>query len=83
MVGNYVWLQLEAVNGRSPYIWTITGLPPGVFGSSSGVISGSVLQTGYFTVSVEASDSMGRAADCYLTMNVQPVGLLPGKLSVI
>lgn len=83
VVGNFVYMQLSAVNGRGPYIWSITSLPPGIYASTTGVINGSFLQTGYYTVNVQASDSIGAATDCYLTFNIQPLGLPAGTNTII
>jgi hypothetical protein len=70
--GSSVYIQLQAKNGRGPYIWSVTNLPPGVYAGTSGVINGSFIQDGYYTVSVQASDTIGETAYAYYVFNVQP-----------
>lgn len=35
-VGEPININFEAVNGRRPYFWTFTNLPPGLIASMSG-----------------------------------------------
>ena len=47
--------------GTTPITWTATGLPAGLSMSSSGILSGTSIQTGLFPLAVTASNSAGAA----------------------
>ena len=79
-MGNAAKLSLEVQNGKSPYIWSITNLPPGLYADTKGNISGVFLQEGYYTVSVSVSDMTGRSTFNYFGFNVQPKNASKGRL---
>jgi Putative Ig domain len=49
--------QLQATGGTPPYIWATDGLPLGIRLSSSGTLSGTPLQLGYFSSNFSVQDS--------------------------
>jgi hypothetical protein len=55
---------LSASGGTAPYTWAITSgsLPPGLALSSGGVLSGTPTQSGFYTFSVTATDSLSLSA---------------------
>ncbi len=70
--GSRVNLTFEVQNGKSPYIWSITNLPPGLHADTKGIINGTFIQEGYYTISVLVSDMTGKSASSYFVFNVQP-----------
>ncbi|MBX5480743.1 MAG: putative Ig domain-containing protein [Myxococcaceae bacterium] len=74
--------QLTAENGKAPYTWTITGLPPGLSASSTtGVISGIPAQgsAGSHTVQVSLTDANGfPASGGPFTLDVVTPTPIPG-----
>jgi hypothetical protein len=70
--GDRIIIKFEAVNGRKPYLWTFTNLPPGLLANMQGNVNGTFIQEGYYTFAVSASDSGGNIVDTYVTINVQP-----------
>lgn len=51
-------LQLTASGGTAPYVWTATGLPPGLsIAPATGLISGTPSTAGAFAVTATATDS--------------------------
>ena len=79
IAGNYINIQFKAENGKSPYIWTFTNLPPGIFSNINGAVNGSFIRPGFYTFAVSASDSAGNMADSFITINVQPLGTKNSK----
>lgn len=66
-------LSLVVSNGKGPFVWQYNGLPAGLIGDArSGRISGSVVNSGYYSFNVECADSTGNSAVSYYTINVQP-----------
>ena len=53
----YTTTNLALNGGIAPYAWSITGLPTGLNGSSSGQISGTPTVGGTFTVTASVTDS--------------------------
>lgn len=53
--------QLQASGGTPPYVWNVTGLPAGLSvysqGMAAGLITGTPLVSGTFTVSILVTDS--------------------------
>jgi large repetitive protein len=61
---------LVANGGTPPYSWSISGLPPGLTGSSSGAISGTPTINGSYSVAVQVTDSNGGNASVTLGLTV-------------
>jgi hypothetical protein len=59
-------------------VWTFTNLPPGLLANIDGKINGSLVEEGYYTFAVTASDKVGNTADSFVTLNVQPKGTKQG-----
>jgi len=60
-VGQSASLQLTASGGTTPYTWSFTGLPTGLSGSASGLISGTTTTAGTFNVTATVTDSSSPA----------------------
>jgi hypothetical protein len=79
--------QLSAQNGTAPLTWTATGLPAGMsVNLGSGVISGTPLQSGSFSVKVTLTDSQipNRSVSRSYTLTVKaapPLKLASATLS--
>lgn len=71
-VGTNIKFSLEAKNGASPLLWKYSNLPSGIYGDQAGLIKGTFVNPGYYSFSVSCSDSLGAAAEAYLTWNIQP-----------
>ncbi|WDM00885.1 putative Ig domain-containing protein [Alicyclobacillus cycloheptanicus] len=65
--------QLQASNGNGQYSWSVTqgSLPDGLSLSSNGLISGTPLQSGTSTFTVQVEDASGRTATETYTLNVE------------
>ena len=74
IAGSSLSIHFEAVNGKRPYLWTFTSLPPGLVADINGNIKGRLIQEGYYTFAAYASDHAGLMADSFMTVNVQPAG---------
>ncbi|MBK8092605.1 MAG: putative Ig domain-containing protein [Verrucomicrobiaceae bacterium] len=65
--------QFLATGGTTPYSWNLVGSgtpPPGVNLSSSGLLSGTPLESGSFSFVVCVHDSAGNVAESAFTINV-------------
>lgn len=62
--------SLSASGGIAPYTWAATGLPPGLSMSSGGVISGTPLASGNFSVTITVTDSQPLSTPKTLTIDV-------------
>ncbi len=51
------WVLLEATGGTPPYVWSATGIPPGLFVSNAGHLSGTPTAAGTYTVVVGVTDA--------------------------
>jgi subtilisin family serine protease len=65
--------QLRAVNGTQPYVWSVTGLPPGLSASSTGLITGIPRARGQYTVTGTVTDAVGRTTSRSFPWAVVPV----------
>ena len=74
LTGSSLDIHFEAVNGKKPYLWTFTQLPPGLVADINGHMHGKLIQKGYYTFAASASDNAGLMADSFMTVNVQPAG---------
>jgi Putative Ig domain len=76
-VGNpYPGTTMAVTGGTAPYSWSAAGLPSGLsIGTSSGLISGTPMQSGTFTVTISVNDSTGLTASKQfpLTIDTCPV----------
>lgn len=55
----YVGAALTAYGGVAPYVWTASGLPPGLTFEASGTLSGTPSAAGSYSVSVTVADAVG------------------------
>lgn len=56
--------QMTAAGGFAPYRWSVIGQPAGVgIDPSTGLLRGTLGQTGSFTVTVTATDALGRSGN--------------------
>jgi hypothetical protein len=64
---------LAATGGEPPYNWSVIGgsLPPGLGLSSAGVISGTPIAGGVFSVTVQVADTLANAASKMLSITIQ------------
>ncbi|HJQ70970.1 MAG TPA: putative Ig domain-containing protein [Blastocatellia bacterium] len=76
--------QFDATGGTPPYTWSIVAgaLPPGLtLTPGTGLLAGSPASAGSFAITVQASDSMSRAGQKAMTINViAPLDLLTSSL---
>jgi len=77
-------VNIIASGGSAPYTYSITGgaLPAGVVLSPTGVISGTATQSGSFSVTISALDSLGcRGSRLYsLLVGCAPIAIGPASL---
>ncbi len=70
-----------AMGGKNPYTWTLSGLPLGMtFDPATGTISGTPIETGYFTVRIDLVDYSTLAPQTFTTLaalNVSESGIVP------
>jgi hypothetical protein len=67
-VGDYSTLQMSATGGSGTYVWSASGLPPGLaINPSTGLISGTVNSLGTATVTVTAVSGIGSSG--FITFN--------------
>lgn len=70
-VGVAYTMPLQATGGIGTLLWTASGLPSGLtMGTTTGVISGTPLSAGSFSVTVQATDSQSRTASRSYTLQV-------------
>ncbi|WP_460597886.1 beta strand repeat-containing protein [Geomonas sp. Red276] len=69
---------LSATGGIPPYGWSAAGLPPGLAMSGTGVITGTPLSAGIFTVALSASDSSSTTVSENFNIGIAP----PPALSI-
>ncbi|HET8550207.1 MAG TPA: putative Ig domain-containing protein, partial [Bryobacteraceae bacterium] len=67
--------QLNASGGTPPYVWSITGLPPGLSATAAGAISGAPAQAGTFNVSARVSDAAGANTSTAYVVTIAGPGL--------
>jgi len=69
----YTPTTLAATGGEPPYNWSVIGgsLPPGLGLSSAGVISGTPIAGGVFSVTVQVADTLANAASKMLSITIQ------------
>jgi hypothetical protein len=75
--GNVVNYTLgEAVKGgQQPYVWSATGLPPGLtINTGTGTVTGTITGGTRFLVSVTVTDNLGGTASIVVPVNVAAVG---------
>lgn len=64
-------LTLAVERGVAPYTWSAAGLPPGmVLNPSTGVVSGTAMVPGIYTVAYTIRDTLGHAATSSFTWTV-------------
>ena len=67
--------QLTAAGGIAPYVYAISGLPDGLSGSASGVISGTPATAGQYSISGAVTDSTGAKANATFSITIAPADL--------
>jgi hypothetical protein len=82
---DYPAQTVTVTGGITPYMWSASGLPPGMtINTSTGVISGTPTSAGSFTITVNVTDAAGVATTPFLlpvTINALPAistASLPG-----
>ena len=71
-VGANINFNLRADGAIAPLLWRYKNLPNGLQGDQTGIIRGVFVNSGYYSFSVECSDSVGISAETFLTWNIQP-----------
>lgn len=66
--------QLAAAGGTEPYSWTFVNLPPGLSGTSQGIISGKPTSAAVSSVDITATDQKAATAQKTLSLTVDGVG---------
>ncbi|MDR2334964.1 MAG: Ig domain-containing protein [Burkholderiaceae bacterium] len=81
----YPTTTLSATGGTSPFSWSATGLPNGMSLSSAGVLTGTPIQHGSFSMQVTVTDSsvtpLTRNVTLPLTINPAPLVLSTTSLA--
>ena len=70
----YFSTTMIALGGTGPYLWSATGLPPGVTMSVAGVVTGTPTSAGTFSVLAFTSDSVGTMASKAYTVTIAAAG---------
>ena len=74
--------QVSAAGGQAPYLFSATGLPPGLGISAAGAISGVPTTAGTFTVNVQVADARNSSASKSLTIAiVAPLSISTASLT--
>lgn len=68
-VGTAYSASLAATGGLAPYTWSANGLPAGL-SMSGGVISGTPTTAGIYSVSAQATDSLGATASASYSLSI-------------
>jgi uncharacterized repeat protein (TIGR03803 family) len=79
-VGTVYSATLTASGGTAPFTWTLAPfnlLPPGLTLSSSGQISGTPTQTGFFGFTVNVADSANHVSSRNFNVPIYPAGVYP------
>ena len=63
--------NFAATGGTPPYVYSATGLPPGLSLSGSGVLSGMVMSAGPVSFTVQTSDSSGLTSQTAYSLNIR------------
>jgi prepilin-type N-terminal cleavage/methylation domain-containing protein len=69
-VGDTVNFPLVAAGGTLPRTWTLTGLPPGLTYTGAGLITGTPITAGPYTVAAHVQDRDGNSDDTTFTWTV-------------
>ena len=74
---------LQALGGKTPYVWAITAgtLPQGLNLSTSGLISGIPKKAGTFNFTVKCTDSGGRNAEANFSLAAGTSGTIVSSIS--
>ncbi len=74
--------QFTAAGGAAPYMYTATGLPPGLSLSMDGKLTGTPTQQGTFTVTITVKDANGCTAEFRreIVIKCQPFMITPATL---
>ncbi|HEY2018515.1 MAG TPA: putative Ig domain-containing protein, partial [Bryobacteraceae bacterium] len=76
-VGTSYSVTLTATGGLTPYVWSSTTLPPGLFlNTATGAITGTPTTSGSFPVSVTVNDNGGQTASKSLVLAISPSRLV-------
>lgn len=70
-VGNNFQYNFQTENGKGDLVYAFFGLPEGVVADrKTGRISGSVIQSGIYTLGCEVADQSGNSAEGFVTITV-------------
>lgn len=73
VTGESYQLQLTAVGGTAPLLWSATGLPDGMQLSKDGALSGVPTSPGTYSVQLTVTDATGATAKTTVQLVVDPV----------
>jgi hypothetical protein len=84
LIGKAYSASLSASGSRSPYAWTVTGLPSGLAVSNAGAVGGTPAVTGDFVLNVSVTDSLSPSYTTTgtVTLKIYKVGDANGDGSV-
>ncbi|EXG81052.1 putative Ig domain-containing protein [Cryptosporangium arvum] len=68
--GATVSQQVTGTGGKAPYTWGVTGLPPGLSMSATGLVTGKPTTVGTYTTQFTLTDSLGARARWTITWNI-------------
>ncbi|AEV84335.1 Zonadhesin [Actinoplanes sp. SE50] len=79
-------LQLSATGGQLPLAWSFTGLPPGLTGSATGLVTGTPTDPGTgktYPVTATVTDQLGRSSSVTFSWTIVPAPVVanPGNQS--
>lgn len=77
-------VTMVATGGVAPYLFSASGLPPGVTLGSTGLISGTPTASGTFPYLVTLFDNVGSEVQitCSVTVGLAPTGVVPREVFV-
>ena len=73
MFADQITLNMKAIGGKAPYVWTYLRMPEELEGDKNGVITGYFDIQGRYSFGVNCADSNGKSTDYFITINIQPM----------